>query len=94
MRGGVRDQDQRLTKHNQLLAAQVARQYGLIAEGVAKVYPELVVRDAKGRILSVRYDERAPMLLNVVQQQAEQIRRLEAAVFAQRDQDTSERGTH
>jgi hypothetical protein len=43
--------------------------YGLIAEEVAKVYPELVVRDASGRIDGVRYDELAPMLLNEVQQQ-------------------------
>jgi hypothetical protein len=46
---------------------QGARQYGLIAEEVAKVYPELVVRDAKGQIISVRYDELAPMLLNEMQ---------------------------
>jgi hypothetical protein len=46
-----------------------AVQYGLIAEEVAKVYPELVVRDDKGRIDGVRYDELAPMLLNEVQQQ-------------------------
>jgi hypothetical protein len=45
------------------------RQYGLIAEEVAKVYPELVIRDASGRIDGVRYDELAPMLLNEVQQQ-------------------------
>jgi hypothetical protein len=44
--------------------------YGLIAEEVAKVYPELVVRDANGRIDGVRYDELAPMLLNEMQQQA------------------------
>jgi hypothetical protein len=44
--------------------ARGPRQYGLIAEDVAKVYPELVVRDANGEILSVRYDELAPMLLN------------------------------
>jgi hypothetical protein len=45
-------------------------QYGLIAEEVANVYPELVVRDATtGRIDGVRYDELAPMLLNEVQQQ-------------------------
>jgi len=43
------------------------RQYGLIAEEVAKVYPELVVRDGSGRIDGVRYDELAPMLLNEVQ---------------------------
>jgi hypothetical protein len=45
------------------------RQYGLIAEEVAKVYPELVVRDEQGRINGVRYDELAPMLLNETQQQ-------------------------
>jgi hypothetical protein len=56
---------------------------------VAKVYPDLVIRDQKGRIDGVRYDELAPMLLNEVKQQkqqlaaqAAQIRRLEAAVFA------------
>ena len=46
-----------------------ALQAGLIAEEVAKVYPELVIRDEKGRIDGVRYDELAPMLLNEMQQQ-------------------------
>jgi Chaperone of endosialidase len=46
-----------------------ALQYGLIAEEVATIYPELVVRDANGRIDGVRYDELAPMLLNEVQKQ-------------------------
>jgi hypothetical protein len=50
-----------------------ARQYGLIAEEVAKVYPELVVRDAKGQLLSACYDELAPMLLNVVQKQQQRL---------------------
>jgi hypothetical protein len=49
------------------------RQYGLIAEEVAKVYPELVIRDQSGRIDGVRYDELAPMLLNEVQQQQSKI---------------------
>jgi len=44
-------------------------QYGLIAEEVAKVYPELVIHGADGRIDGVRYEELAPMLLNLVQQQ-------------------------
>jgi len=49
-------------------------QYGLIAEEVAKVYPELVVRNAAtGRIDGVRYDELAPMLLNEAQNQQRQI---------------------
>ena len=43
-----------------------AIQYGLIAEEVAKVYPELVIRNERGRIDGVRYDELAPMLLNEV----------------------------
>jgi hypothetical protein len=47
--------------------------YGLIAEEVAKVYPELVVRDDLGRIDGVRYDELAPMLLNEMQQQYTQM---------------------
>ena len=44
-------------------------QYGLIAEEVAKVYPELVIRGADGRIEGVRYEELTPMLLNELQKQ-------------------------
>jgi hypothetical protein len=51
-------------------------QYGLIAEEVANVYPELVIRDGTGKIQGVRYDELAPMLLNEVQKQAVEIREL------------------
>ena len=47
--------------------SQGTLRYGLIAEEVAKVYPELVVRDKNGRIDGVRYDELAPMLLNEMQ---------------------------
>src|ERR1039457_2324139 len=50
-------------------------QYGLIAEEVALIYPELVTRDEKGRINGARYDELAPMLLNEMQQQHEQMTR-------------------
>ena len=39
-------------------------QYGLNAEEVDKVYPELVIRDESGKIQGVHYDELAPMLLN------------------------------
>jgi hypothetical protein len=48
---------------------QGAVQYGLIAEEVAKVYPELVIRDQAGKIQGVRYEELAPMLLNEMQKQ-------------------------
>jgi hypothetical protein len=48
-------------------------QYGLIAEEVVKVYPELVIRDGTGTIEGVRYEELAPMLLKDVQQQQQKI---------------------
>ena len=56
--------------------AKAEIQYGLIAEQVAKVYPELVLRDTRGQIEGVRYEELAPMLLNEVQKQAQEIRDL------------------
>ena len=48
---------------------QAQRQYGLIAEEVAKVYPELVVHDNKGQIQSVQYRELIPLMLNELQHQ-------------------------
>ena len=39
-------------------------QFGLIAEEVAEVNPDLVVRDEKGEIYTVRYDHVNAMLLN------------------------------
>jgi len=39
-------------------------QFGLIAEEVAKVNPDLVVRNRNGEIYSVRYDQVNAMLLN------------------------------
>jgi uncharacterized coiled-coil protein SlyX len=39
-------------------------QFGLIAEEVAKVNPDLVVRDANGEIYTVHYDAVNAMLLN------------------------------
>jgi hypothetical protein len=43
--------------------------YGLIAEEVAQVYPDLVVKDADGQIQTVQYQKLTPMLLNEVQKQ-------------------------
>jgi len=44
--------------------AQNTPQFGLIAEDVAEVNPDLVVRDADGQPLTVRYDAVNTMLLN------------------------------
>ena len=48
---------------------QGVRQYGLIAEEVATVYPELVTRTATGEVQAVRYQELIPMLVNELQRQ-------------------------
>ncbi len=39
-------------------------QFGLIAEEVAKVNPDLVTRDAEGKVFTVRYEAVNAMLLN------------------------------
>ena len=43
--------------------------YGLIAEEVAQVYPELVTRTAAGEVQTVKYQELIVMLLNELQRQ-------------------------
>jgi hypothetical protein len=48
-------------------------QYGLIAEEVADVYPELVARDQNGQVETVMYQFLPPMLLNEFQKQQRQI---------------------
>jgi hypothetical protein len=48
-------------------------QYGLIAEEVAAIFPELVVYNDKGQPETVRYQELTPVLVNEVQQLHEQI---------------------
>lgn len=64
-------------------------EYGLIAEEVAGVYPELVVRGADGQIESIQYQKLPAMLLNElqkehhhIQQQDETIKRMEARLAA------------
>jgi hypothetical protein len=46
------------------------RQYGLVAEEVARVYPELVTYGADGKVETVRYLMLTGMLLNELQKQA------------------------
>jgi len=48
-------------------------QYGLIAEEVADVYPDLVARSADGQIETVKYQVLGPMLLNELQKQSSTI---------------------
>ncbi len=65
-------------------------QYGLIAEEVAEVYPELVVYDDQGRAKTVVYQQLSGMLLNefqkqhrLVQELTERLTRLEQVLTAQ-----------
>jgi hypothetical protein len=52
-------------------------QYGLIAEEVEEIYPDLVARSADGQIETVKYQVLDSMLLNEVQRLERENRRLE-----------------
>ena len=45
--------------------------YGLIAEEVAEVYPDLVVKNKDGQVETVQYHKLIPMLLNELQKEHE-----------------------
>jgi hypothetical protein len=55
-------------------------QYGLIAEEVAEVFPELAVRDADGRVETVHYETLNVLLVNEMQKQQQRIEALEQKV--------------
>jgi hypothetical protein len=57
---------------------QGIRQYGLVAEEVAKVYPELMTRGTTGVVESVRYHELVPMMVNELQLQQRELGELRA----------------
>jgi hypothetical protein len=62
------------------------RQFGLVAEQVEKVNPDLVVRDANGEVYSVRYDAVNAMLLNEFLKEHHQVQDLKAIVAQQQKQ--------
>ena len=57
-------------------------QFGLIAEEVAKVNPNLVVRDKNGQIYTVRYDAVNAMLLNEFLKEHQEVQELKKQVAA------------
>ena len=61
-------------------------QFGLIAEEVEKVNPELVGRDEKGKVYSVRYDAVNAMLLNEFLKEHRKVEKLETSVVRQQKQ--------
>ena len=68
-------------------------QFGLIAEEVAKANPDLVVRDKKDEIYTVRYDAVNAMLLNEFLKEHRKIQELEATV-AKQQKDFQATATH
>ena len=52
-------------------------QFGLVAEDVFKVNPDLVVRDKEGKPYSVRYEQVNAMLLNEFLKEHRKVRRVE-----------------
>jgi len=60
-------------------------QYGLIAEEVAEVNADLVVRDDKGEIYTVRYDAVSAMLLNEFLKEHRRVQEQEATIAQQRE---------
>ena len=53
-------------------------EYGLIAEQVAEVMPELIAHDADGQIYSVKYQMLPALLLHACQQQEKTLQKLES----------------
>jgi endosialidase-like protein len=58
-------------------------QFGLIAEDVAKVNPDLVVHDKEGKPYSVRYDQVNAMVLNEFLKEHRKVEELEATMVRQ-----------
>jgi hypothetical protein len=59
-------------------------QFGLVAEEVEKVNPDLVVRDKEGKPCSVRYDQVNAMLLNEFLKEHRTVQEQRAAITRQR----------
>jgi Chaperone of endosialidase len=57
-------------------------QFGLVAEEVEKVNPDLVIRDSQGKPQTVRYDQVNAMLLNEFLKEHRKVEKLEAALEA------------
>ncbi len=71
-----------VTYHYKQLDADGSKplEYGLIAEEVAQVYPDLVVHGKDGQIETVQYHKLVPMLLNEIQRLRLDVQKLQAKV--------------
>ena len=67
-------------RYNQDIDAAGRKQFGLVAEDVEKVNPDLVVRDKEGKAYSVRYEQVNAMLLNEFLQEHRKVQEQEATI--------------
>jgi len=73
-------------RYKKELDSQGIRQFGLVAEEVEKVNPNLVVRDAEGKVNTVRYDQVNAMLLNEFLKEHHTVQELKSTVARQQKQ--------
>jgi hypothetical protein len=80
-------------RYKEALDPEKIPQFGLIAEEVEKINPDLVVRDEDGKVMTVRYEAVNAMLLNEflkehrkVEEQQGTIAQLKTAVAQQQEQ--------
>src|SRR4029077_3895011 len=80
-------------RYKKNLDPEAIPQFGLVAEDVAKVDPDLVAKDDEGKPYTVRYEAVNAMLLNEflkahkkIEEQANKIERLESALSQQATQ--------
>jgi hypothetical protein len=69
-------------RYKQDIDSKGTPQFGLVAEEVAKVNPDLVTRDAKGDIYTVRYEAVNAMLLNEFLKEHQTVQELKKEVAA------------
>ena len=73
-------------RYNRQYDATQTLAFGLIAEEVAEVYPDLVGRNAEGQPESVRYEQINAMLLNEFLKEHRKVQELEANAVRQQKQ--------
>ena len=73
-------------RYQQELDPDTIPQFGLIAEQVEKVNPDLVVPDEEGKVMTVRYEAVNAMLLNEFLKEHRTVETLEGTVQQQQKQ--------
>ena len=68
------------SRYKREIDAQQVPQFGLVAEDVEKVNPDLVVRDKEGKPYSVRYEAVNAMLLNEFLKEHKKVEQLESTI--------------